>query len=120
MSDENDDNEIRKQRRLRALGTDEPRCGTCGEDRSPTLEKHHVAGQAHDAETTVILCRNCHRIASDAQRDHPPKQTSADPALEAIGRFLLGLADLLQIAVEKLIEFGRELIARAVPPATQS
>lgn len=112
MSNEPTDYETRKQRRLRALGSNEPRCATCGEDRWQALELHHVAGQAHD-ETTIILCRNCHRVMSDVQRDHPPVQLSVDPRMEALGRFLLGLADMLRIVVEKLIAFGRELIARA-------
>lgn len=112
MPNDAPDYEARKQRRLRRLGSNEPRCATCGEDRDQTLELHHVAGQAHD-ETTIILCRNCHRVASDAQRDHEPTQQSADPHLEIIGRFLLGLADMLRIVVEKLGAFGRELVARA-------
>ena len=112
MSKEAPDYEARKQRRLRILHCNEPRCATCGEDRWQTLEQHHVAGQGHD-ETVVILCRNCHRVASDAQRDHPPKQQSADPHMEIIGRFLLGLADMLRIVVEKLAALGRDLIARA-------
>lgn len=109
---EDDDYERRKQQRLRALRTPNPRCGTCPEDRWQTLELHHIAGKDHD-DTLGILCRNCHRIASDAQRDHPPAQDSIDPYLEAIGRFLLGLADLLGLAVERLVEFGTILIERA-------
>ncbi len=112
------DYEARKQRRLRALETDNPCCGTCPEDRWQALEIHHVAGQAYDADTTIILCRNCHRVASDAQREHPPKQASADAQLEMLGRFLLGLADLLRIAVEKLIAYGQYLIERASAAST--
>lgn len=112
MEPDDNDDEARKQRRLRALGCNEPRCAMCGEDRWQTLELHHVAGQAHDP-TTIVLCRNCHRVMSDVEREHPPKQESADPYLEIIGRFLLGLADMLRVIVEKLAAFGRELIARA-------
>jgi len=40
---------------------------------------------------------------------------------EQMGRVLLGLADLLELAVLKLREFGSELIARSRsnPPATK-
>lgn len=112
MSEFSSDYERRKQRALQRLGTNTPHCATCGEARWQALENHHVAGQAHD-DAVVIECRNCHRVLSDAQRDHPPEQATADPTLESIGRFLLGLADLLLIAAERLVEFGRELIARA-------
>lgn len=109
---DDDDYERRKQQRLRKLGTNTPRCGCCGEDRWQTLELHHVAGQAHD-DQTVIQCRNCHRVLSDAQRSHPPAQDSVDPYLEMIGRFLLGLADMLELVLERLVEFGNSLIEQA-------
>lgn len=105
----------RAEAAYRRLGTRTPRCGNCGENRWQCLEAHHVAGQAYDP-TTVILCRNCHRMQSNAQRDHPPKQASADEWLELVGRFLLGVADLLAVLVEKFREFGAELIARAAAP----
>lgn len=116
MSIEPADHEARKQRRLRLLRSNEPRCATCGEQRWQALELHHVAGRAHDG-ATIILCRNCHRLASDAQCNHPRSQASIDPHMEMIGRFLLGLADMLRIIVEKLAEFGQTLIARAAASA---
>lgn len=104
--------ETRRQRRLEALGTNEPRCGTCGERDDRVFEGHHVAGRKNDS-ATVIVCRNCHRKVSDDQEDHPPFDKAADPLLQAIGHFLLGLADLLRLAIEKLSEFGHALIERA-------
>lgn len=104
--------ERRKQLRLEKLGTNHPRCGICGDDRWQCIEAHHVAGQKHDG-ATALLCRNCHRVASDAQRDHPDSAELTDPALFAIGRFLLGLADMLRLIVERLFAFGQELTARA-------
>ena len=114
------DIERRKQQALRRLGTDTPRCGACGESRWQALEAHHIAGQAHDAKTTAVICRNDHRVLSDAQFDHPSKQDCSNSQLEAIGHFLLGLADMLKIAVEKLVEFGLYLIelAKEPPPAS--
>lgn len=115
MTDRELRQERRKQFRLEKLGTNEPRCGTCGEDRWQCMEAHHPAGQAHDP-STVLQCRNCHRVASDSQCDHPNSAQPSDPALFAIGRFLLGLADMLRVIVEKLIAFGQELTARASRP----
>ena len=105
--------ETRKQRRLEILGTNTPRCGTCGESRWQCIEEHHPPGRKQDPETTVLECRNCHRVLSDDQRDHPQATPRADPMLELIGHFLLGLADMLRIIIEKLYEFGRALIERA-------
>jgi len=84
----------------------------CGEGDARVLEAHHIAGRKHD-QTTTPLCRNCHRKASDAQRDHPQGIEGGGGTLEKIGHFLLGLADLLALAVEKLREFGHWLIDEA-------
>jgi hypothetical protein len=79
------------------------------------LELHHIAGRKFD-DPLVIICRNCHRILSAHQKDHPQEIRGRKSLLESIGHFLLGLADLLALAVTKLREFGRQLIdeARAV------
>lgn len=112
MTDKELAREIRKQRRLEKLGTNSPICGTCGETDYRVLEKHHVAGRKHDPDT-VIICRNCHRMASDDQKDHPAIGSDADAMLSAIGMFLLGLADLLELVIDKLASFGLALIERA-------
>ena len=106
--------EARKQNRLEKLGSNTPRCGVCGEADDRCLEAHHVAGRRHD-EATVCICRSCHRKVSDDQKDRPAFDPDADACLDSVGRFLLGLADLLRLIVEKLIEFGHALIARAAP-----
>jgi hypothetical protein len=104
-----------ERRRLRAqerLGTDNPRCCICGEDNPHCLERHHIAGQAY-ADETIIVCRNCHRKLSDVQKGHPENNGSPADQLERIGRFLLGLADLFELLITKLREFGAALIARS-------
>lgn len=106
--------EIRKQRRLEKLRSNSPLCGECGEADWRCLELHHVADFGCD-DGTVILCRNCHRKVSDDQKEHPAFDPAADPMLHAIGRFLLGLADLLRLAIDKLTIFGVALIERATP-----
>ncbi|MBY0344660.1 MAG: hypothetical protein K2Q29_12465 [Sphingomonadales bacterium] len=112
MTDKELAREIRKQRRLEKLGTNSPICGTCGEADYRTLEKHHVAGRKYDPDT-VIACRNCHRKVSDDQKDHPAIDANADAMLSAIGMFLLGLVDLLELVIDKLSAFGLALIERA-------
>lgn len=108
--------EIRRQRRLEQLGTNNPSCGTCDENDDRCLELHHVAGRRWD-DCTVVICRNCHRKVSDDQKDHPRFNPAADPQLDRIGHFLLGLADLLRLIIEKLVAFGLALIERAAPAA---
>jgi hypothetical protein len=114
VTDEEWKREARKQRRLERLGANEPVCAMCPETASECLELHHVAGQRHD-ETTVILCRNCHRKISDDQKALPPFNPDAEPLLAAIGHFLLGLAQLFRRIIETLEKFGRELIERSAP-----
>lgn len=106
--------EARKQNRLERFGTNIPRCGVCGEADDRCLEAHHVAGRKHD-DATVLVCRNCHRKVSDDQRDYPAFDPEGDAFLDAVGRFLLGLADLLRLIVERLVAFGNALIERATP-----
>jgi hypothetical protein len=82
------------------------------------MEVHHVAGQKLDA-FTVIACANCHRKLTDVQKDHPKANDASDPLLNQIGHFLLGLADMLKLVVEKLSEFGRALLERATAAPAQ-
>lgn len=70
-----------------------------------------------DPATGDRVCRNCHRKVSDDQKDHPTFDPNGDALLDSVGRFLLGLAELLRLIVEKLITFGNELIDRAKPQA---
>lgn len=117
MNDEELKREARMQRRLEALGTNEPVCAMCPETAWVCMELHHVAGQKHD-ETTVILCRNCHRKVSFDQEFLPPFDPDADAVLAGIGQFLLGLALLFRRILDALEKFGRELINRSTPTAT--
>jgi len=118
MTDKELAREIRKQRRLEKLGSNSPLCGECGERDWRCLELHHIADFGCD-DGTVILCRNCHRKVSDDQKGHPAFNPAADATLHSIGRFLLGLADLLRLAIEKLAEFGLALIERAAPQTAE-
>jgi hypothetical protein len=102
--------ERRKQRALERLGTDSPRCVECDEDDWRCLELHHPGGQAYD-DTTVILCRNCHRKVSDpGDNERAPLDP---PLLERAGRLILGLVTLLLALLPRLREVGQQLLEAA-------
>ena len=106
----------REQRTYERLGTDKPQCACCGEADWRCLEAHHLAGRRRDP-STVVVCANCHRKLSDIQKDHPALDDKADRLLETVGHFLLGLADLCRLLVEKLTAFGLGLIERSAAAA---
>ena len=112
MDDLNLAAERRKQLRLEKLGTNEPRCGVCGESDWRCIEQHHTAGQKNAPET-VNLCANDHRRVTDPQKDHPAASPGADTLLLTAGEFMLGLHDMLKIILDKLYELGNALIERA-------
>ncbi len=105
--------ERRKQRALERLGTNTPRCPFCGIDEPLVFELHHVAGRDFDEqdETLVPICRNCHRILSDWQKDHPSGNRIPPSDPERIAHFLLGLADMFELLVKRLREFAEKLFA---------
>jgi hypothetical protein len=102
------DYETRRQAAFRRLGTDHPVCVICGCADWRCLELHHIAGQKHHGDLAIV-CRNCHRILSDDQCDHPPVLEEDS----IIGRYLIGLADLLAMIASRLKEFGLFLIEMA-------
>ncbi|MBF34782.1 MAG: hypothetical protein CME85_14630 [Henriciella sp.] len=103
------DKEAREERALHRFGTDEPICICCEESDWRCLELHHLAGKDY-AEDVAIVCRNCHRKLSDAQYDHLDPAADAVSQLEIIGRFLMGLADLFELLLERLRDYGAYLI----------
>jgi hypothetical protein len=104
--------ERRKQSRLHKLGTNTPHCATCGNSDWRVIEEHHPDSRRRD-KLVVLLCANDHRIVTNNQKDHPPGINGCDPFLLSVGNFLLGLADLFAIIIERLYEFGETLITRA-------
>ena len=100
----------RLQRAYERLGSYSPRCVNCGEDDPHCLENHHVAGRKAD-EGQIPICRNCHRKLSDTQKDQPKTVGRKPEPMEQIGLFLLGVADLFELLISKLREFGNALMA---------
>ncbi len=110
MNDQELKRERRKQRALERLGTNTPRCPFCGIDEPLVFELHHIAGRANGDEALPV-CRNCHRILSDGQKDHPPGNSNPPSDSERIAHFLLGLADMFELLVKRLREFAEKLFA---------
>jgi hypothetical protein len=90
--------ETRRQNALDRLGTNKPCCVVCGETDPHCLELHHLFGRKNDPDTLVIVCRNCHRKLSDAQKDHVKlvQPIEADPQ-SAIPLIVQALADLFHL-----------------------
>jgi hypothetical protein len=113
------DNDVAKRRRLKELGTDNPHCAMCGESDWRCIEQHHVCRRKHDA-MTVLLCANDHLRVTDDQKDHPSSSEAADPLLVQISNFLRGLADMLRVVADRLIEFADALLHRVETPQASS
>jgi hypothetical protein len=104
--------EQRLQKAFERLDSSDPACVVCNESNPHCLERHHIAGRKN-ADEIVIVCRNCHCKLSDNQRDHPRPDANQPTLAEVAGYFMLGLADLFELLVKKLAEFGHALIELA-------
>jgi hypothetical protein len=100
--------ERRRQRALERLGTNTPRCPFCGIEEPLVLELHHIAGRDFD-DTLIPVCRNCHRLLSDWQKDHPPRHSSPPTNGESIAHSVLGLADAFELLVKLLRQLATKL-----------
>src|SRR4051794_16408142 len=107
-----DDYERRRQSRLHKIGTNTPRCAICGDPDWRVIEEHHPDTRKRD-HLVVLLCANHHRLVTDDQKDHPSENPECDELLVRIGNFILGLADMLALIIDRLYEYGNALVARA-------
>ena len=101
-----------KQTRLETLMTNEPKCHTCGETHFACFEKHHLAGRRYH-NMVVDECKNCHAKLTSMQKGHPKVEQAAPTFEEVVGRFLMGLADFLELLIVTLRQFGEQLIQQA-------
>ena len=113
MDDIISDAEIRRQKDFRRLRTTTPICLSCGYSKSSSaLELAHIAPKRfHD--DGGVLCSNCHREMSDAEKDLSYSPQSANPQMETIGRYLLALSDWLTRIAETIAAFGAWLLGFA-------
>ena len=78
------------------------------------MNKHHLVPKSRKGKVTILVCRNCHRKLTNQQHDHVPHTTAeSNGELATIGRYLLGLCDLLAVIIETLRNFGKWLIGES-------
>jgi hypothetical protein len=103
----------RRYRRYRKLGPN-ARCLRCGTTDPTTLiqvkqrffEEHHVLGQQHDPNLTVIVCRNCHAILSATQGDDGVPLEPQPTSLERLLAVVAALGSFLKVLAEALLEWA--------------
>ncbi len=132
--------DVRKALRARRLGADDC-CVLCGEQspdcllrvRRSLLEGHHLAGVASDPTLLVTLCRNCHAIVTEAQRDAGVDLTheQARSLLDRLEGVLRGAALFFALLAARLEQWAEKLSCligaldarypawRSLPEATQ-
>lgn len=118
--------EIRREQKLRRLGTRQPQCAECTEVDPAALtgtapdircyeclgvsggrgwtEDHHLGGQ-HNDPATASLPGNDHRFLNDAQLDWP-EETLRNPdgsPLLKIAALLRGFLDVLWLIIERAV-----------------
>lgn len=103
----------RREAKYKTLRTRNPVCLSCGyADHPAAMEFAHVAPKKfHD--DGGVLCSNCHREMSDAEKDFSYAPVTANPMMETIGRYLVALSEWLLRIGGTLAEFGEWLLAQA-------
>jgi len=107
--------ERRRQRRIAALKAENPCCPLCGESAIECLEVHEIAGFRRDADSQVIVCRNCHRKLTSSLldagipmvRESCPRERTA-LCLHALAVTMHAEADALERWANSLRSISRE------------
>lgn len=87
-------------------------CALCGTTnpvalKRSRLENHHAAGQHNDDDLLVVLCLNCHAIATENQHVVDAIRTRPDDTIiDRVRRGLLSIAAFLSQLVDTLVEFA--------------
>lgn len=110
--------DVRKALRARRLGADEA-CVLCGKQspdcllraRRSLLEEHHLAGVATDRALLVTLCRNCHAIVTEGQRDAGLDLTRdrSRTLLDSVEAILRGAALFFALLAARLEQWAEKL-----------
>ncbi len=106
MDDIISDADLRRENDYRRLRTRTPICLHCGYSKfSGALElAHNAPRRFHD--DAGVLCSNCHREASDAEKDLSYAPQSQNPQMETIGRYLIALSEWFQRIAVTMEGFG--------------
>jgi hypothetical protein len=115
-------NDARKGARRRRLT--ESACAMCGASdpavlvaaRRTSLEFHHAAGSANEATLGAVLCRNCHAVAAEAQRDAGADLSHVDGrhALERLAAALRSLGSFFALLAEACAAWADSLAALVI------
>ena len=88
--------ELRREADFRRLKSRHPICLWCGFHGHPeALEFAHLIPSKFAIGTGGPLCRNCHRISTDKEKDMSFAPKTNDPDRETLGRYIDALADWL-------------------------
>lgn len=113
MTNTYQDQDTRREKDFRRLRTRNPICVGCGYSGSPTaMELAHIVPRKFD-DDAVVLCSTCHREQSDSEKDYSYAPQSDNPKMETIGRYLLALAEFLQMIARKATEYGHWLLEQS-------
>jgi hypothetical protein len=79
------------------------------------LDEHHLAGEVNDRSLVVVVCRNCHAVLSETQRDSGVDLRRHDQrtSLERLEAVLRGLADFFEQLAASLRRWADDL-ARSI------
>lgn len=108
------DYQTRLLARLERLGSAHPVCVVSGEDDPMSLELHHIT-YGRGLDDVEIVSATAHSKLSDKQKSQPPQKSAAvqDRELYQVGRYLCGLADMLELMVETQLYYGKFLMGLA-------
>jgi len=107
----------RRYRKRLKLG-DKPICAFDGEtapealslESRTWLEEHHVFGFAHDPDTTLCLCLNCHAKVSAGQVDDGVPMRKQGTELERQHAMLCAWASFLRLLVDAFQNWTERLL----------
>jgi hypothetical protein len=83
------------------------RCLQCG--RKAGVEKHHVAGNNHDADLTAPLCKTCHARITEDLRQAGVDMRYTPGSVERVRRALRGTAVFLWMLAEAMWRWADSL-----------
>lgn len=105
--------ESRRANDYRRLRTHNPICVGCSYcDHPAAMELAHIIPRKFD-DDAVVLCSNCHRKQSDAEKDYSYEPTTGNPLMETYGRYILSVADFLKLIASKFEEIGHWMLEQA-------
>ena len=108
------DYQTRRLARLEKLGQSHPVCVVTGENDPASLELHHIT-YGRGLDDVEVVSATTHAKLSDRQKDQPPLKGAVvhDPELNQVGRYLWGLADMVELMVETQLYYGKFLMGLA-------